>query len=76
MQFWKSFASFALKDRSLEPQFSTTTMEIEKEIVQRNYGYMSGASTIDILTQDLPAGTYTIELVLNNTIMQKKFVKM
>jgi Secretion system C-terminal sorting domain len=47
-----------------------------KEIVQRNYGYMSGASTIDILTQDLPAGTYTIELVLNNTIMQKKFVKM
>jgi hypothetical protein len=47
-----------------------------KEIVQRNYGYMNGASTIDVMTQNLPAGTYTIELVLNNTVLQKKFVKM
>lgn len=47
-----------------------------KVLVSRNYGSLSGATSINVNTSILEAGTYTIELVLDNTVVKRRFVKL
>jgi hypothetical protein len=45
-----------------------------KELTARNYGSMSGASTIDLNTSALNAGIYLVELSINNQKMVKRLI--
>lgn len=47
-----------------------------KVLVSRDYGSLSGATTINVNTTMLEAGTYTIELVLDSTVVKRRFVKL
>ena len=45
-----------------------------KEVAARNYGSMSGASTIQMNTSSLEAGMYLVELNINNEKTTKRLV--
>lgn len=45
-----------------------------KEVASRNYGLMSGASTINMNTSNLEVGVYLVELTINNEKMTKRLV--
>jgi hypothetical protein len=45
-----------------------------KEVAARNYGAISGASTVDINTSNFQAGVYLIELTIDAVKMTKKLI--
>jgi hypothetical protein len=45
-----------------------------KEIAARNYGSMSGASTITLNTSNYTSGMYIVELTLDNSVFQRRLV--
>ncbi len=47
-----------------------------KVFLNRNYGSMEGAATVDVNTAQLPAGTYSIELILDDAVVKQRFMKL
>jgi hypothetical protein len=45
-----------------------------KTIAARDYGMMSGASTIQVNTSNFTAGVYVVELTIDNSIVKRRLV--
>jgi len=60
------------------PSESNATLRIVdlsgKEVASRNYGSMTGSSTITVNTANYVSGMYVVELVLDNAVFQRRLI--